>query len=173
MDERWLLLGLGLVLAGCGSDDDSGGSGGFPSGTTCGVSIALSGGVEQTVGASDSVACATQLSSTSGVDIVYLPLADGALDSVNVIVSDVEKGKTGKGFPAEVRVQGADGTNWHAIDCAADVSENAFDTTDDFADQYRTSGTGSCSGPATSGSGKPDISVGAFTFVAVVPWTKS
>jgi hypothetical protein len=171
MDDCWWLLALALV--GCSSSDESNGngSGGFPAGTTCGVSVALSGGVDESLSASDSVACATQLSSSTGIDADFLPLDSGSLDAVSIRIDDVEKGETGGAFPTEVRVHGADNGLWTAT-CTADISTNAFDDTDDFADHYRTTGTGTCTGTATSSTGEPDVAIGPLSFVVVVPWTK-
>lgn len=170
MGKCWVLA---LLLVGCGSGDDSGGGGsGFPAGTTCGLSVALSGGVEQTLTGSDSMACATQLSSSTGIQAGFLPVGQGAVTTFSISVDDVEKGKTGKGFPAEVRVHDGNGHDWQTLDCVADISSHTFSHTDSFADHYQASGNGSCAGPASSGGGEADVDVGAFEFVAVVPWTK-
>lgn len=171
MGKCWALA---LLLMGCGSGDDSGGSGesGFPAGTTCGVSVALSGGVEQTLKGADSVACATQLSSGSGIEAGFLPAGDGPVTTVTIAVDDVEKGKTGTGFPADVRVRDESGTEWHTIECTADISAHTFSKNDGFADQYQTAGSGECTSPAKSGDGKPDVNVGSFAFVAVVGWAQ-
>ncbi len=87
-------------------------------------------------------------------------------------MDDVEKGKTGKEFPADVRVHAGSGNDWHATDCVVDIASHTFSHTDSFADHYQVSGNGSCTGAASSGGGEPDVDVGAFSFVAVVPWTK-
>jgi hypothetical protein len=171
MRNCWLLA---LLLVGCGSGEDSDGSGGngFPAGTTCGLSVALSGGVEQTVEGADSVACATQLSSGSGIEAGFLPVGDGPVTMVTIAVDDVEKGKTGAGFPADVRVRDESGTEWHTIECTADISAHTFSKNDGFSDQYQAAGSGTCTGPASSGGAQPNVDVSPFAFVAVIGWTQ-
>jgi hypothetical protein len=92
--------------------------------------------------------------------------------TVTIAVDDVEKGKTGTGFPADVRVRDESGNEWHTIECTADISAHTFSKNDGFADQYQAAGSGTCTGPASSGGGEPDVNVGSFAFVAVVGWTK-
>jgi hypothetical protein len=170
MGKCWALA---FLLVGCGSENDSDGSGsGFPAGTSCGLSVTLSGGVEQTVKGDDSVACATQLSSGSGIEAGFLPVGDGPVTTVTIAVDDVEKGKTGTGFPADVRVRDENGKEWHTIECTADISAHTFTKNDGFGDQYQTAGSGECTGPASSGGPEPDVNVGSFAFVAVVAWAQ-
>lgn len=166
-----------LLFAGCGSSEDSeeSGPGGFAPGTTCGIRLELSGAIEEALDAESAVACATQLSGSAGVDATFLPIGGAeTLSGVELSVDAVEKGKTGKGFPAELSITHADKRRWATNACSVDVLAHAFSQSDSFADHYRIVGTTTCSEPAAAVSGSdPSVVVKSLAFVATVPWTKA
>jgi hypothetical protein len=167
-----LLVGSLFACMGCSGDDGDGSSGGFPSDTTCGLSVAISGGVEGSFTPDTAVACATQLSSTAGIDAAFLQL-EGDVRTVELEVADVTKGETGQGFAARVRVTHEDDRRWGADGCVVDITKHSFVSQDDFADRYLVAGSGVCDEPAASiGGTDPEVTIGELSFVATVPWTQ-
>ncbi len=161
------------MIAGCGSSDDSaaGGSGSFPAGTTCGLVISFSGGVEASISAQDSIACATQLSSTAGIEAGFLATDGGPVQSVDLAVDTLQKAQTGQAFPATLQVHDTDGRSWKADVCNVDILSQTLDSKDSFSENYRTAGKGECSSATTTFGSDPEVAVGSFAFVATVPWT--
>jgi hypothetical protein len=169
------IVAVALVLVGCGSGDDAEApGGGFPQGTTCGLRMTLSGGVDDRFTTDSGIACATQLSATMGIDAGFLKVGGEVVRQVELAVDGVKKGEVGVEFPAAVVIVHADGRRWAASDCDVDVTRHELSHTDSFADHYTTAGSGVCAGPALAAGGATDteVSIAPFGFVATVPWTR-
>jgi hypothetical protein len=150
-----------VFLGSCGGD-------GFDEDTTCGVAVAVSGGLEAAIAASENPACLTQVSFGDGVDVVYL-LPDHALPRVELRADTIRRGETAVAQPAQVRLEAASGEVWVDDTCTIDVTSNAFERAVELGDQYRVAGTVTCPAPLPPATGDAAaVMVDAMEVVVVV-----
>jgi hypothetical protein len=157
---------LASLLVACSESDDPAGSG-FSPDTTCGLDLSTSGATKLTVSPSDSVACATQLSSGTGIDVGFL-LIEGAVEATSLRVN-VGKGQTGTGFLAQVGVKPRNADELQAVGCLADITANEDRGPAELGRQYRV--VGEVHDDGKSNPGEDSIVIDRLRFVASVTWT--
>ncbi|WP_394834820.1 hypothetical protein LVJ94_50820 [Pendulispora rubella] len=155
---RSIWVGATLLLVGCSSSDNSGGS---SNGDECRLNVQLSGGLDAKLGDS-SQACVY-----SARSVGFAPLDGKVL--VAMFVRKIEAGQTGT-FAAEMTVD-AGQDRWARAVCSVDVASNVpapptYDAGMSF-NPHLLKGKGSCSTPAVfqgDGGTKAPVDIGPFTF---------
>jgi hypothetical protein len=171
--SRWArcsTLGLSLGFAGCGDDGSKTPAGGFDQTVTCGLRIGVSGEISEQVTEQDSVACATQFGSESGIAVAFLQQQSAALHFVGLQIQGVTRGQTGSTLPTTVLITNRDKTrDWSTSDCSVAVTAQTDQGAREFGHAFRMEGKGSCASPAKAASGG-QLVIAPFGFVTTVTW---
>jgi hypothetical protein len=182
---RSLCFGTLLVLPAlyaCGDDagGESRGDGGparpvplvFPSGTTCGAALEVSGAVDLVLPPSEtSTACATGVSVESGFAAGFL-FVDSELSDAHIEIDEVKEGETAAGFPARLRIGHDDGREWVWEDCVADVDAHEFVGPAELGwKSYRVAGKIECEVTTAAEGTTDELEVHSLAFVATIHWT--
>jgi hypothetical protein len=156
-------------LLACSSSGD--GTGSAAELSSCGLRTSLGGAVSASFTGHDDVACLTQHSFDSGLDVDFVQPSSKI--TVTVTLEDVVEGETGEQYPAQVRVTSDAGT-WQTDACAMSLSEHRLLRTEASMigelRHYQVSGRGSCSEPLHATSGLADTSVAELEFRAQFTW---
>lgn len=151
---------LGGLLVGCEEESPE---------STCSLAVALTGDVSATLTSGASVGCVIQHSLDAGIDVAYVPIDEGELKSVDLVIDEITKGQTGAGFPASVRVRREDGSVYATAACTVDVEEHESRGPVELGEAFRVAGKGSCAAPAMA-EDSGTVSVAPFEFVVQVTW---
>jgi hypothetical protein len=172
MRYHWSLLLLCCSPSACGSDDDHQLAGADALGS-CGVEARLSGGSSLRFTGDDDAACATQHSSESGLEVMFVGVS--APGSFELQIADVTEGETGAEFETRVIVVDAANERFQGNDCSTSVSEHRLLETEASTigelRHYQVSGEGACPSPLSPLNAEVgEAALGGFAFRAQFTW---
>ena len=167
---RVALLSVLTVVAGCGSDNGSGGGGtNIDDTTSCGLEIALSGSETFESDFDDPLSCATAYSLTPGAYVAYIWGNGSEVATIRLGFPDLEPGVPAMGTALPLGVELVDGKEFSVMGCTADVTNNSLIEAVEGGDVYRVTGDGSCTGTGVVGDRSVSV-VGTFRFTARIRW---
>lgn len=138
------MLALCCSLAACGRDGDGGHSDTASLGT-CGLKADVTGGASLQFSGDDNVACATQHSFDSGLEVLFVHVESRA--SLELKIGAVTEGETGSDFVTRVIVSAYE-QRFQGNACLTTITEHELLETEASAigelRHYQVSGEGSC-----------------------------
>jgi hypothetical protein len=165
------VLAAGLLLVGCGGEDGTrrASAGTFQGDQTCGLRVALGGGIAAAyAGADTEFACAFPVAS-SGIQTSYIAV-DGALGQFELDAEGITQGMTARELPAVVRLTARGEGSWGTEGCSIDVEENVYLRPGELGDLYRVVGSGRCDAPAEPLRSGDPVTIAPFDFVLTMAW---
>jgi hypothetical protein len=166
-----LLLAICVAISACsdgGSDSQKSGALG-----TCGIRADVTGAVAIQFTGRDDAACATQHSTDTGLDAMFIGIdAKGTLE---VTVDAVTEAETGSAFPTSIVVISPAKEHWQGSACVTSISEHRLLNSESSAlgelRHYQVSAEGTCSEPLeASPPGAASVTLGPFSFRAEFTW---
>lgn len=157
-----------LALSACA--EDGAGGGGEPS---CGIEASATGAFSFDQPLTEQ-ACVYSTNVDDGIGVAFAFLRE-PVSTIALDIDDVARGETGS-FPAEVLVVHEDERQFRASGCTVtlDRHEATGETLDDFGDEYRIAGHGTCPDPAPeAGDPQQMLELGPFSFSAPTAWAAS
>ena len=167
---RTAAVSILLLLSSCAGGDGADG-GGLPE--PCSVKAELSGAVEASFTGNGDVACLTQHSLDSGLDVTFLKPTGQA--SLELNISDVAEGMTGANFPTRV-VARLDAFRYQASDCSVSIDEHRLleSEASEIGElrRHQANGKGNCAAPLQSVAdpAMAEVTLAPFEFRAQFTW---